>query len=392
MMFTRNRNHDMNPITLQSDGRTPVMDFLQDDVRNMRIGCPPGATPMQFETGAPLQGGAHYRDHSVAMPWTAPHEFEGTGQLVHKNVADKVAVDTLVEYTIVVDSADRDISKYPNPFHYRVYFNPVSNTKDAYIYRTFENVKYIKLETAIMPRRYYFVRNDVTDRLNEADVSALLGALRDPNSTVALVSPDLSGNHAIIEDYVDAGVRIVKFARERPYPEVVDRVYELRKEGAAAATVHEFALKSYSLEDEKFLLLYIDEFKDVNDLATNQETANAFSMLFPDFVNGDYYYTDTHYVDKIFRFSSLGNISSFTIRVANPDGKVFQNQHDNAFVDMHADRNKRCECRPDANGNYARNYRCSCTYLRHPFFCKFQNTLVFKVGVIENDMDKAIFS
>lgn len=127
-------------------------------------------------------------------------------------------------------------------------------------------------------------------------------------------------------------------------------------------------------------------------MATNQEISRCFSILFPDFVNGDYFYTDTHYVDKIFRFSSLGNLKSLTITLQDSKGKQLQTVVDQSFIDSHVSASNTCVCQRDANGAVVRDYRCSCNYIRHPFYRKFQNTLMFKIGVVENDIDKGIFN
>ena len=96
-----------------------------------------------------------------STPYLNNNEF-AKPKLIYNNISDKVSIDVLVEYVIIIESIDRDIEKYPNPFRYKVQFNPVAQTKDAYIYKTFENVKYIKLETAILPRKYSYSKNDIT--------------------------------------------------------------------------------------------------------------------------------------------------------------------------------------------------------------------------------------
>jgi hypothetical protein len=302
----------------------------------------------------------------------------------------------------MIESIDRDIEKFPNPFKYKTYFNPVAQTKDAYIYKTFENVKYIKLETAILPRKYSYLRKDITS--NTVDYSTIINTnwKRNDNLTFNTV------NYTIIEDYIIDKIRYIKYGITKPLPELIDKVYELQYKLQYDSstniilqydinknifiTLYEFQLINLSLEDEKFLLLNIDEIKDVNDMATNTEVSNAFSILFPDYVNGDCFYTNTQGVDKIYRFSQLGNIKSLTINILDNEGKDFNTQSYKMFTDTYIKTNKKCICKVNSNGELARDYGCSCSYMRHPYYKKFQNTLLFKVGVIENDIDKSIIN
>jgi hypothetical protein len=114
--------------------------------------------------------------------------------------------------------------------------------------------------------------------------------------------------------------------------------------------------------------------------------------LFPDYVNGDFFYTNTQGVDKIYRFSQLGNIKSLTINIADNEGKDYNTQSYKMFIDTHITKNKKCICKVNNNGELIRDYGCSCSYMRHPYYKKFQNTLLFKVGVIENDIDKSLIN
>jgi hypothetical protein len=302
----------------------------------------------------------------------------------------------------MIESIDRDIEKFPNPFKYKIYFNPVAQTKDAYIYKTFENVKYIKLETAILPRKYSYLRKDITS--NTDDYSTIINTNWKRNDNFSFNTV----NYTIIEDYIIDKIRYIKYGITKPLPELIDKVYELQYKLQYDSstniilqydinknifiTLYEFQLINLSLEDEKFLLLNIDEIKDVNDMATNTEVSNAFSILFPDYVNGDCFYTNTQGVDKIYRFSQLGSIKSLTINILDNEGKDFNTQSYKMFTDSHISKNKKCICKVNSNGELIRDYGCSCSYMRHPYYKKFQNTLLFKIGVIENDIDKSIIN
>jgi hypothetical protein len=106
-------------------------------------------------------------------------DYTNKNNLIHNNVGDNVLDEHIVEYRLLVDSLDRDIKYYPNPFHFTVQLNPISTSvrrdeeyidhkkKDKgtktietrfesqpppYINKEFINVKYVKLENVILPQ------------------------------------------------------------------------------------------------------------------------------------------------------------------------------------------------------------------------------------------------
>lgn len=87
----------------------------------------------------------------------------------------------------------------------------------------------------------------------------------------------------------------------------------------------------------------------------------------------------------------LGQINQMTISILNSNGNLIKNSKEN-YTDLNISKSKTCTCTTDSNGYFIRNYSCVCTYFRHPFYQKFQNTLIFRIGVIEPNIDKNIFS
>ena len=390
----KNNNYSINPITFNSNSNNKNYSNIDnnfittcDNNNNNNI----VSSYNNFDNN----------NYSIRTPYLNNNEFNKPN-LIYNNISDKISVDILVEYVIMIESIDRDIEKFHNPFKYKIYFNPVAQTKDAYIYRTFENVKYIKLETAILPRKYSYFRKDITSLTK--DYSTLINTNWKINDNFTLDTI----NYTIIEDYIIDKIRYIKYGITKPQPELIDKVYELQYklqyDNSANIilqydisknifiTLYEYQLIDLSLENEKFLLLNIDEIKDTNDMATNIEISNSFAILFPDYVNGDFFYTTTEGVDKIYRFSQLGNIKSLTVNITDCEGKDFNTQSYKMFTDSHISKNKKCICKVNSNGEIIRDYGCSCSYIRHPYYKKFQNTLLFKIGVIENDIDKSIIN
>lgn len=100
--------------------------------------------------------------------------------LLHNNLGESIIDEHIVEYRINIDSLDRDIKVYPDPFNFTVKFNPATTgyvkrdvpidpynkskgTKHIeerfegnpmpHICRDFRNVKYIRLDCIVLPQR-----------------------------------------------------------------------------------------------------------------------------------------------------------------------------------------------------------------------------------------------
>jgi hypothetical protein len=86
--------------------------------------------------------------------------------VMHNNLNDNLLSETVVEYYINIDSDDRKLEAYPDPFNYIVSFksqgkgtyrsfkhdNEMPETPSPVITREFKNVKYIKLDHVVLSR------------------------------------------------------------------------------------------------------------------------------------------------------------------------------------------------------------------------------------------------
>lgn len=91
-------------------------------------------------------------------------DFKNKNNIIHNNLEKNILIndyELVREYPLIIDSKDRDFTKYPSPFNFTIPFNPLSGTSGAYISDILENVKYIKLEKAIIPY-YYKTTNTLT--------------------------------------------------------------------------------------------------------------------------------------------------------------------------------------------------------------------------------------
>lgn len=101
--------------------------------------------------------------------------FDNDGHVLHNNLDDYLLNENVVEYHINIDSDDRRIETYPNPFDYTVIFTSegksiykpirkkngrfdgfeqieLPETPSPVIMRNFKNVKYVKLDHVILSK------------------------------------------------------------------------------------------------------------------------------------------------------------------------------------------------------------------------------------------------
>ena len=331
-----------------------------------------------------------------------------TGNLIVNNLKKKEKQEYIEEHMLVVDSGDRNIVKFPNPFDYRVYFN--SQYDDANIQRIFEHVKSISLETAVLPDKYYFTKTNIPLIDNDVNIIKIIdNTLR--NTSIELSSIDISGTFFIIDvnDVLNETryTRKIKFALETAYPDMILNSYEYTftfdqsvENGIPSdicganpiypESVEQYSVQNVSLMKNKYNILNIDEFTYVNEFSTSDALAKSFAVLFMDTKCNNAHYAKTKMKGKVFNDDTLGTINRLSIRLCDHTGIQLKNSYEN-YLDYEVPRNKLCTCFTDSDGTFKRDYRCSCSYFRHPHYHPFQNTLIFKITTWEQMLNTEIF-
>jgi hypothetical protein len=330
-----------------------------------------------------------------------------TDSLIVNNIKEKKTQEYVEEHMLIIDSGDRNTVKFPNPFDYRVYFN--TQYDDANIQRVFENVKSISLETAVLPDKYYFTKvNGTLEVDDDTTIKNLTDA--DRNTSFTCTSSDVSGTFVVIDvnDIIvsTTGTRKIKFAVETEYPTTITKNFEYiftydAPSGTVPIDVHSsspsypaniqiYEVQTFSLMKNKFNLLNIDEFSYVNEFSTNDVLAKSFAVLFMDSKCNDAHYAKTKMKGKEYNNDSLGTVNRLSIRLCDHTGIQLKNSYGN-YIDYEVPKSRLCTCYTDSNGVFQRDYRCSCSYFRHPYYHPFQNTLIFKVITWEQSLNQEIF-
>lgn len=256
---------------------------------------------------------------------------------IHNNVGDYVLGEQIMEYRLLIDSRDRNIKTYPNPFSFTVKFNQEGTASMDYQVRAesncradkyksstvagppgplintvFRNVKYIKLENVIIPQ------SDIIKKSEETG------------------------------EYV-FGQRNV----------LTDRFITL-------------VIKELNLD---FIYSTSDNVTRYNREGHPYTPPLPFALILPDKILGQDYYSGTpYYGSKTFYNSALGNISQLTIQFYNSCGELLK------FEDLF-------DCED------LQNYECKYDKplpvddIRNPYNKRTQTFVSLIIGVVESQVN-----
>jgi hypothetical protein len=138
--------------------------------------------------------------------------------------------------------------------------------------------------------------------------------------------------------------------------------------------------------------MYLNDINDVSNFSTDNKLSNAFNVLYPDLIECNSLYVDCNYVEKIYKYSNLGNLDRMLLNLTNSMGKqlttnIIAQDDKLSNIDYTV-----CTCTTDINGNLVRDYKCICSYIRHPRYINHQVHFMFKFGIIETDMNIRAFN
>lgn len=260
------------------------------------------------------------------------HNFINDGNLRHNNLAKILLNEEIREYSVLIDSKDRNYQVYPNPFQYDVRFSPLPKSKtiingktityedpNPTINDSFSNVRYIKLEVAILPFYNYITK--------------------------------------ISEDSCDGDtVETTSINTLRP------------------------------LTDNLYIVLSLGDYSDINYRSTNDVLSDSFAVIYCDkLLNNTHYLGYTYNGIKIFQQDQLAKIDKLRISFMDPYGNKLSCNHLNKNIKSNLECNCIDPCGDDDSNCFKHN-------LYHPLNPIFQHHLHFKVGVVEPRLKKLTFN
>ncbi len=287
-------------------------------------------------------------------------DYKNYGQLLYNNVDKNVMDEHIVEYRVNIDSFDRDINAYPNQFDFKVQFDapatgilrtevikhgklvPINQKfygpPRPHIHRKFRNVKYVKLDSIILPQFGTVIKN---------------------KDTPQCIQPPLECQY-------------------NPGPPLPPPEYILDRNPLTA---------NYNLVNDRFVMMVVNELEcnrvyctydgdtRYDPIAKKKYVAPCpFAHILPKDVYGIWYYSgEPYYGSKIYINSQLGNISSMTIKFYNSFGRPLK--YTNQWTPAEIDKAEK-ECKP-----------LPLYDVRHPLNYKTQVHISFVIGVVESQIN-----
>lgn len=260
------------------------------------------------------------------------HNFVNRHDLLYNNLQNIILNEEIREYSVMVDSKDRNYQVYPDPFAYEIKFNPLPRSKEKIngkivtfeepaptIYDNLINVRYIKLESVILP--FFNKIKDVMELDEEEEV-----------------------------------INTWKVDTTKP------------------------------LTDNLYTVLSLGEYNDANYRSTNDVLSESFATIYYDSkINNTHFTGRTHNGIKTFPQDQLAKIDKIKISFMDPYGNPLKCEH----VDKRILSNTICTCE-DPDGD--EDTDCFMHNLFHPLNPIFQHHINFKVGVVESRLNKKTFN
>ena len=280
------------------------------------------------------------------------HGFVNDNTLLQNNLYNELLTQEIKEFSVLIDSKDRNYQVYPNPFHYNVTFAPLPTSRThgsekSLVYEDpnptislgFENVRYIKLQEVILP--IYNKTRRYSKKMPDLDSRGL--------------------PHFVTEEVIDT---------------------------------------NHPLTENLYTVMVIEEYKDINTKSTNDVLSDSFATIyFDETINDSHFMGSTSNGLKVFPPDNLGKIDKLRIRFLDPYG--------NQLTCPHLDKNIKsgmiCTCinDPIVDDDSTERYSdstlepeintCFKHNLHHPLNPLFQNHIQLKVGVVEPYLNKKVF-
>ena len=339
-------------------------------------------------------------DNSVHMPngdtisQLLPNCKPDLSNIRYNNITKLVTNETIVEHALTVNSHDRNFLFYKDPYAYTVKFNPmdkssIKQTDGTYkiilgdpkphIKTDFDHIRYFKLELTILPTNLYNIVN-TTDNTSMPNLQTSLD-----NNTSYTDNQEVSIDGKTI--------KIIHYENDGSNYEMEFLIID----GTEDSTCYNWSKMSGVSTKNKYvktliknigniphMAINIDEISDVNEYSTSDIINKSFNTLYPYQTRGEYTNFHTANVDKIFRFSELGNIKKLTIYFTDNFGNKLS--IDNLNISNWVKHNANDEI---INGSIS--LKSPSVYIRHPLHNNYQNHILFKIGVIQNEIDKNVY-
>jgi hypothetical protein len=262
----------------------------------------------------PINMGKNMYNYNSAYQQNTPliehQQFQNNRLLLHDNCNSDLLAQNIMEYYINIDSNDRKMDTYPNPYNYVVSFKPLGKSRDSryktkkggvivhetieydetpgpVIIRNFKNVKYVKLDRVILSR-HHIVKFVINQTIH------------------------VDNNNNIIETDIDRKVSRKKISKK-------DQDYDHDSELCDVCCCDDCCC--VLCNSTKYVLLKVKELETYHTYATNTLSSDNSFVLYVDKTlgtNNNMWFPT--YGSCVYPTSLLSNIDRFTIEFFDMHG------------------------------------------------------------------------
>ena len=261
-------------------------------------------------------------------------DFTYKNNTLDENIGNPVNKDTITEYRLNIDSIDRDIELYPDPFQYKVTFGPIVNSGINTLSMKEELKAELKKNSKTKISNNPNIRSKIDD--NVEDDILLFGSspnfiINYENRQKKIFNPYISRDFINIKFIRLDNIVLPRFSsviincdwkycdnscnEECPpscgmnIKDDLDRHFQNKLSCYRyIPNVNDTSL----LFTDRFVMVNIPELSNRQNLVTNPINDNSFTV-FPDRVTGILYYRgNPYYAVKIYQDTALGNITTLT--------------------------------------------------------------------------------
>jgi hypothetical protein len=294
----------------------------------------------------------------------------------------KEFIERLVQYGVNVDSTDRDITVYPNPFNFKIIFNGTGKNVQPVVQKKFKDIKYLKLETLTIPNKYTIAKKALATNFDTTTLRLYLNNNRNnlsPNDTFIILLSSGQTNIRIASIYVNGISWIINYLIN----DDSSIVYELNE----LTLYNQYTLDNVNkLENYPLLYVYIPEIQS-NNFTTSQGSGKDSVTFFvrpcgTNLAPNSYTLLNNIYPSMIFyKDSQLQNANKYSVKITDTAGNEIKvtNLDPNSNIAP-------CDCQTSID------YSCRCTYIRNLYYVKLQVCVQFKFGTFEDDLFKEVLN
>lgn len=271
---------------------------------------------------------------------------------LYNNMNNDLLKEELIDINISIDSKDRDIKLYPNPFSYTVKFGPVINSGN-----NFKNGDLRKsLTQEIREQEILKRKNEIARRKkNQIPISQQQIIEEIQTNPEILTNPDLIKQYVVAIEkasspYINTNFRNIKFLRidysivPRFNSVMINNDWEYNKprskllfkddnEKKKNFIMNSRYIPNDSTDDDpigdRYIQIYIKEIDNLDNFGTNEITDKSFILILDKILGITYFKCiNSDSTMKTYRTSSLGNINNLSFEFYDSWGKPLKLNQD----------------------------------------------------------------